>query len=136
MPECNNETWIGSEGFFSIVCHVRKLSIHRLRRVSSSSHKASKERERGERRKWRGMGVGVVGVGCTTIGTGDLSGNSSTCHHSCMSLKSVRHGCLDSAGKLEVRQQQQLETTTATTSHITNRRVELDSPAPAHYFIR
>lgn len=49
------------------------------------------------------------GVGCGTIGTGSVSGNSSTCHHNCMLLESVRQGRLGSAGKLEEKQQRQLE---------------------------
>lgn len=52
-------------------------------------------------------GDGGGGLGCCTIRTGSLSGNSSTCHHDCMLLKSMRQGCLSSAGKLEAKQQQQ-----------------------------
>lgn len=83
---------------FSVACHVRSAAstdyggCHhhptRLQRVSG--------------------GAGGRLVGCCTAGTGSLSGNSSTCHHGCMLVKSVRQGCLGSAGRLEAKRQQQL----------------------------
>ncbi len=92
------------KGFLDCVS-CQKLSIHRLRRVSSSSHKASKQGER----EIGGSVEDEGGEGWGAAGTGSLSGNSSTCHHNCMLLKSVRHRCLSSAGKLEAKQQRQLQ---------------------------
>lgn len=55
--------------------------------------------------------------GCCAEGTGSLSGNSHTCHHSCMLVKSVRRGA---AGEAATAIRRMAETTT----HIRNRWVK------------
>lgn len=90
---------------FSIACHVRSCA--------STDYGGCHHPTRLQRvRERNGVGVGGVwgGTGfCFSIGTGSSSGNSSTCHHDCMLLKSVRQGRLCSAGGLQATQQQPLE---------------------------
>lgn len=92
-----NQRWGGKKKAFSMACRVRSRALADY----GGCHHLHTRRERVRKRNGA--------AGCCTTGTGSLSGNSHTCHHSCALLKSVRQRCLCSAGTPQKELQQHLE---------------------------